>query len=135
MAETSVARLMLAAARRDEQAFRALAALPAMNDAVIGFHAHQCVEKALKAVLAHAGIAFRRTHDIAELLDLLSDAGVVSPPHADRLDELNPFAVEARYGLVEPGALDRDAATLMVGAVVAWADDLLSKPPSPREQQ
>lgn len=41
MAEASVARLMLAAARRDEQAFRALAALPAMNDAAIGFHAHQ----------------------------------------------------------------------------------------------
>ncbi|OGA54700.1 MAG: hypothetical protein A3G24_10185 [Betaproteobacteria bacterium RIFCSPLOWO2_12_FULL_62_13] len=90
MAETSVARLMLAAARRDEQAFRALAALPAMNDAVIGFHAHQCVEKALKAVLACAGIAFRRTHDVAELLDLLSDAGHAPPPNADRLDELNP---------------------------------------------
>lgn len=128
MAEASVARLMLAAARRDEQAFRALAALPAMNDAVIGFHAHQCVEKALKAVLAHAGIAFRRSHDIAALLDLLSDAGVVSPPHADRLDELNPFAVEARYGLVEPGALDREAATRMVDSTMAWAEGLLSTP-------
>ena len=103
MAETSIARLMLAAARRDEQAFIALAALPAMNDAVIGFHAHQCVEKALKAVLAHCGVAFRRTHDVAELLDLLSDAGCALPAEANRLDELNPYAVEARYGLVEPG--------------------------------
>ena len=129
MAEASVARLMLAAARRDEQAFRALAALPAMNDAVVGFHAHQCVEKALKAVLAHGAIVFRRSHDIAELLDLLSDAGVVSPPHEDRLDELNPFAVEARYGLVEPGPLDREAALRMVDSTMAWAVDLLSTSP------
>lgn len=135
MAETSVARLLLAAAHRDEQAFRALAALPAMNDAAIGFHAHQCVEKALKAVLARAGIVFRRTHDIAELLDLLSDAGHTLPPNAERLDELNPYAVEARYGLVEPGALDREAATGMVGAVIAWAQDLLSKPSAPEKRE
>jgi HEPN domain-containing protein len=126
MAEASVARLMFAAAGRDEQAFRALAALPAMNDAAIGFHAHQSVEKALKAVLAHAGVAFRRSHDIAELLDLLSDAGVVSPPHSERLDELNPFAVEARCGLVEPGALDRDVAMRMVDSTMVWAEGLLS---------
>ena len=68
MPEASVARLMLAAARRDEQAYRVLVAVPDMNDAVIGFHAHQCVEKALKGVLAHKAVIFRRTHDIAELL-------------------------------------------------------------------
>lgn len=131
MAEASVARLMLAAARRDEQAYRVLAALPDMNDAVIGFHAHQCVEKALKAVLAYAGVAFRRTHDIAELLDLLSDAGCALPPDVERLDELNPYAVEARYGLVEPGALDREAATRMVDSTMTWAEGLLSKPSPP----
>jgi HEPN domain-containing protein len=57
---------------------------------VVGFHLQQCVEKALKAVLSHAGIAFRRTHDIAELLDLIADRGLGPPPYADWLDELNP---------------------------------------------
>lgn len=128
MAETSVARLMLAAARRDEQAFRALVAVPDMNDPAIGFHAHQCVEMALKAVLAHAGIVFRRTHDIAELLDLLSDAGRGAPPESEPLDELNPYAVEARYGLIEPGGLDRDTASRMVEAVLSWAEGQLSAP-------
>lgn len=133
MVEASVARLLLAAALRDEQAFRALAAVPEMNDAAIGFHAHQCVEKALKAVLAQGGIAFRRTHDIGELLDLLSDAGKTQPPHADRLDELNPYAVEPRYGLVEPGALNREAATRMVDSTIAWAASLVpSAPPAER---
>jgi hypothetical protein len=41
MVEESVAKLLLAAAERDRQAFRALVAIPEMNDAVIGFHAHQ----------------------------------------------------------------------------------------------
>ena len=131
MVEASVAQLLLAAARRDEQAYRALAALPDMNDAAIGFHAHQCVEKALKAVLAHGGIAFRRTHDIAELLDILNDAERDHPPGADRLDELNPYAVEARYGLVHPVGLDREATSLMVGGVLAWAERQLMNPPPP----
>jgi HEPN domain-containing protein len=51
MAEESLAELLLSAAKRDRQAFRALAAIPEMNDAAIGFHAHQCVEKSLKAIL------------------------------------------------------------------------------------
>jgi HEPN domain-containing protein len=128
MGEESVAKLLLAAAKRDQQAFRALVAIPEMNDAVIGFHAHQCIEKALKAALAHAGIAFRRTHAVAELLDLLHDIGRGSPPFSERLDELDPYAVEARYGLVEPFALDREAASRMVEEVVGWAETQLATP-------
>jgi len=130
MVEASVAQLLLAAARRDEQAFRALVTLPEMNDAAIGFHAHQCIEKALKGVLAQAGIAFRRTHDLGELLDLLSDAGRARPPDAEQLDELNPYAVEARYGLVGPGALDRGKATRMVDSTLAWAAGQIPAVPS-----
>ncbi|MBI4291511.1 MAG: HEPN domain-containing protein [Betaproteobacteria bacterium] len=135
MAEPSVAEILLAAACRDEQAFRALAALPDMNDTVIGFHAHQSVEKALKAVLAHTGVAFRRTHNVGELLDLLRDARIPLPVAAEHLDELDPYAVEARYGLVEPGALNRSAATAMVTTTIAWAQDRLSKPSEPAERQ
>lgn len=129
MAESSVAGMLLSADLRDEQAFLALAAVPDMNDAAIGFHAHQCVEKALKAVLARAGVAFWRTHDIGELLDLLWDAGGALPPDAEHLDELNPYAVEARYGLVEPGVLDREATRGMVSTTMAWAQAALSKYP------
>ena len=135
MPEASVARLMLAAAHRDEQAYHALVALPDMNDAVIGFHAHQCVEKTLKGVLAHNAVVFRRTHDIAELLDLLTDAKIDLPPHGDRLDEITPFAVEARYGLADPGRVDRAATTHMVGDLLAWAKDQFSKPSTTLEGQ
>jgi HEPN domain-containing protein len=98
-----------------------------MNDAAIGFHAHQSIEKALKSVLAHAGVHFRRTHDVAELLDLLHDSDCAMPPFSERLDELDPYAVEARYGLIEPVALDRDAASRVVEAVIAWAETQLGR--------
>jgi hypothetical protein len=39
----------------------------------------------------------------------LEDSGLPAPPYADRLDELNPYAVEMRYGLIEPTGLDRSA--------------------------
>jgi HEPN domain-containing protein len=121
MAEPTLADILIGLAEQDALAFRKLFTDPEIHDALIGFHAQQAVEKSLKAVLSHAGVVFRRTHDIAELLDLLSDASLPTPPHAERLDELNPYAVEMRYGLVGPGGLDRDATNAMIDAVLAWA--------------
>lgn len=72
---------------------------------------------------------FRRTHDIAERMDLLEDAGLAASPHADHLAELDPYAVEMRYGLVEPGDLARAATGLWIRDVIAsprptpWFDD------------
>jgi HEPN domain-containing protein len=69
MDERTLAETLLLAAERDQQAFRKLADDPTLQDSLAGFHAQQAVEKALKGVLAHAQVPFRRTHDIAELLD------------------------------------------------------------------
>jgi HEPN domain-containing protein len=96
MAEQSVASILIDSAEQDLRAALVLSQAPGLGDGVVGFHLQQCVEKALKAVLSHAGIAFRRTHDIAELLDLIADRGLGPPPYADWLDELNPYAAEAR---------------------------------------
>jgi len=120
MAERTIAETLLICAERDWQASLKLSGDPALHDSLAGFHAQQAVEKALKAVLSQAGVAFRRTHDLAELLDLLTDSGLPAPPHADHLDELNPYAVEMRYGLVEPAGLDRTKTSLWVKDVIAW---------------
>lgn len=128
MAEPDLARILLTAAERDRQAYDKLAADPDMHDSVAGFHAQQAVEKALKAVLARAGVVVRRTHDIAELLDLMEDNGLPAPPYADRLDELNPYAVEMRYGLVEPGPLDRSGIAAWLRAVISWASQQTGMP-------
>jgi HEPN domain-containing protein len=124
MDEVSFARLLWQSAKHDAAACATLAADPAIHDSIVGFHAQQAVEKALKAVLAHRRVAFRRTHDIVELLDLLSDHDL-DPPHAARLDELNPYAVAARYGLLDPGALNRAEAQHWVADVLNWASALL----------
>jgi HEPN domain-containing protein len=110
------------AAERDLVVWRKLVADPEVHDAMLGFHAQQVVEKCLKSVLATAQVPFRRTHDLAELLDALTDAGLPLPPHADRLDELNPYAVEARYGMGGVAPLDRAAVTDWLADVVRWVD-------------
>ncbi|MBI4754444.1 MAG: HEPN domain-containing protein [Betaproteobacteria bacterium] len=129
MVEESVARLLLETARRDAHAVEVLARMPDMHDAIVGFHAQQAVEKALKAVLSANGIAFRRTHDIAERLDLIADNRLAPPPHADILDEFNPFAVEARYGLVGVGtlALPRSTVCNVIEDVLRWAGGMVNR--------
>ena len=61
------------------------------------FHAQQCAEKYLKAMLEEAGLVFSRTHDLLLLHNL---ALPVSPGLAaiqTYLGFLNPFAVAYRY--------------------------------------
>ena len=62
----------------------------------ICFHAQQCVEKYLKALLSYHKIDFPKTHDVAELLALLpANSRLGLKP--EELAELNPYAVEGRY--------------------------------------
>jgi HEPN domain-containing protein len=49
-----LARQFLRLAQDDHVAARALLDVAAVSDAIVGFHAQQAVEKALKAVLAEA---------------------------------------------------------------------------------
>ena len=61
------------------------------------FHAQQCAEKALKALLLHFGIDFPKTHAIEVLLDLLKTQGICIPKDVDESFELTEYAVHTRY--------------------------------------
>jgi HEPN domain-containing protein len=122
----SIANMLLESARQDEAACKLLAASAEITDAIIGFHAQQAAEKSIKSVLSHKGVEFRRTHDLIALLDMLQDNALSAPPHADWLDELNPYAVEARYGTIAPDGLNRQYVLAVVAEVVAWAQLQLS---------
>lgn len=64
--------------------------------ATVGFHAQQCVEKYLKAVLVTKGIEFPKTHDIEKLVGLLPLGIRISLPiAAQRL--LTTYATVTRY--------------------------------------
>lgn len=118
--------LLIDSASQDVAACKLLADSPGIGDAIVGFHAQQAIEKSLKAVLSARMIEFRRTHDLISLLDLLQDNGVLAPPEADWLDELNPYAVEARYGTIGPGGLDRTRALRAAEHVLQWAREQTS---------
>jgi HEPN domain-containing protein len=95
-----------------------------MRDDVVGFHAQQAVEKALKVALVLADIDFPRTHDLRELADIADEAGVEVPDSIKEARWLTPWAAQLRYDMLEP--LDRDAAFLIAADAVGWARGLLS---------
>lgn len=68
---------------------------------VVCFHAQQCVEKYLKALLILNGIEFPRTHQISSLLALIP-APVRPDLTPEEQDTLTEYAVTTRY----PGDYD-----------------------------
>jgi HEPN domain-containing protein len=74
------------------------------TDAVC-FHAQQCVEKYLKAVLVMRQIEFARTHDLRILMELIPSTIRIGLDTAEQ-DRLTKFAVVTRYpGEEEPISL------------------------------
>jgi HEPN domain-containing protein len=63
-------------------------------DLVFGFHAHQAIEKALKAVIAASGLEFPLTHNIAALLNIVNKARVRNIPPVSEPGLLTVFAVQ-----------------------------------------
>jgi HEPN domain-containing protein len=74
------------------------------------FHAHQCAEKYLKAVLVARQAVFPKTHDLTSLFELCGRAGVMLSLEEDDLDTLSEHAVRARYPGAEPSVDDARAA-------------------------
>lgn len=121
-----VADVLLARARSDLRACRVLADDHDMGDDVVGFHAQQAVEKALKVGLTLAGIAFPRTHDLDFLIARARDARVVLPPSFEDADWLTPWAAQLRYDEA-PAPLDRAGALAAAATAVSWAEALLQR--------
>ena len=122
------ARGLLRRARDDAYVVEQLARDSAAPDWIIGFHAQQAVEKALKAVLAAAGVQFPRTHNIAMLLALLQQNGIQAPDQDVFLERLTPFGVAARYDreLDQSFSLNRERTRLEILALLDWAEAMLS---------
>lgn len=117
---------MLVKARADLSAARLLAGHAEQDDGVVGFHAQQACEKALKAVIAIREVEIPRIHDLEALVELLGGAGVDLPDDLGEIGSLTAWAVTMRYD--EPDAsLDRDAAVATAAAAVEWAETLVEQ--------
>jgi len=72
------------------------------------FHAQQCAEKYLKALLTLRSVPFPKTHDLAELLHLFPPGLQLNLPLED-VDRLTDYAMETRYPSFQ-GVPSRDEA-------------------------
>ena len=61
------------------------------------FHAQQCAEKYLKAILQEQSIPFGRTHNLIALLDLLLSRNGAWADARQHLEVLTVYAVSVRY--------------------------------------
>ena len=126
------ARVLLRKAQDDERLAVLVVDNAVVSDEQIGFLAQQAVEKTVKAVLSLRGIRYRRTHDLAELLDLLKASGIAYPCEMDGCVTLTPFAAEMRYDYLPPEesaeeSFDRANALRLVRAALEWAEELISR--------
>lgn len=113
--------VLLTKARNDAVVLRKIAADPEIADEIVGFHAQQTVEKALKAVLETREVDYPYTHDLARLFELLDGTGGAPEGRDDAL-ALSPWAAEFRYGDVMAHSLDRDEAIAAATAILEWAE-------------
>lgn len=61
------------------------------------FHAQQCAEKYMKALLISKGTDFPKTHDLLMLNNLCSKAGILLEIEPKLLNTLTDYAVRTRY--------------------------------------
>lgn len=122
--------VLLSLAREDLCSAQALHRATGISERPVGFHAQQAVEKALKAVLAHLGVEFPFTHDIAALIELCEDQHLELPPQLQEADRLSPYAATVRYGLGDPATVDSPDALRWASLAVEWAEGQVSDSPS-----
>lgn len=125
MNEDELPSKLLTLARRDLRAAEILRDEPDVGDGIVGFHTQQAAEKALKAWLTILGIEFPRTHDLSLLIHKLSDAGVEVTTLWELLN-LNPFAVQLRYEILDDEPLDQEATLEQVTALLDQVEGLLT---------
>jgi len=88
------------------------------------------VEKYLKALLCQKRFAYRRTHDLVELIDALKPAGCAIPANVEAAKNLQPYAVQFMYDDVpvgSPAAMDQASVDAHVQAVKAWVQNQIAQ--------
>lgn len=115
-------RTLLRSAAQDMAVLRVILDAPEIEIEGVCFHAQQCVEKALKAMLAMHGVVYERTHNLVSLADTLADLGVAAPVDTETLLRLNPCAVTFRYGDMKIPNITRQEAMTDAALILEWAN-------------
>jgi HEPN domain-containing protein len=123
--EQDLAEQLLRRAEEDAAGAKGMLPIHEVADVLVGFHAQQAVEKALKAVLAARGVEFAHRHDLRVLIGQCENVGIRLPEDLVEVDLLSPYAAELRYDDDTVHAVDRDTASSWATAVVQWARSLI----------
>ncbi len=118
-------------AEEDLSVARSLAALASPPRDIVSFHCQQAVEKYLKALLQELGVAFPKTHDLEDLLELLLPHDATLAGLSRGLDSLTQYAVEYRYPIVRAKTRQMKSALRIAERAVAELRTRLGLPPSP----
>ncbi|MBK6648119.1 MAG: HEPN domain-containing protein [Anaerolineales bacterium] len=89
------------------------------------FHAQQCAEKYMKAILVFREQRFPMTHDLVILNTLLQQVGVDMQISEDLLELLSSYAVRARYSGETPEMDDAKEALKIAKQVRAFSRKFL----------
>lgn len=126
MIPSEQARLLLRKAAQDQAVLEKLLDDPAIDDETLGYHAQQAAEKLLKALLAHGGYNYPRSHNIGLLLDLLEDHGLPLPEPFQVVEVLTPFGTVFRYDdLPLEDSPDRQAWLSLIAALFLFVEGVI----------
>lgn len=98
---------------------------PALNS--VCFHAQQCIEKYLKAVLQENNIPFQKIHDLDVLVELLKGVLPEIEKFREDLIKLNVYAVEVRYPGFTPLEEDAREAVSIMKKVKSFIEEFLQE--------
>jgi len=117
MTEISELKSWITYAEEDYKAAKTLLGLKKPLLSAVCFHAQQCAEKYLKALLILKDVDFPKTHDLATLNTLCSQTGILTGFDPQQLADLTKYAVQARYPGSQP-TLDEAKETLETAKTV-----------------
>ena len=94
------------------------------------YHAQQCAEKSIKAVLVASGIEPPKTHDLEALLRKMPQS-VEIPPKIINAFALTDYASTMRYPGLDVDATENDLAeaVILAEAVLNWAISVIEARP------
>ena len=115
------------AASAEEDFVLARTALQRKKPLVSGacFHAQQCAEKYMKALLISKGADFPKTHDLLMLNNLCSVAGIFLEIEPKYLNTLTDYAARTRYPGQGPNVDDAKEAIELAKLVRSFAEKFL----------
>ena len=102
MTEIGELKSWIAYADEDYNAAKSLLALKKPLLGAVCFHAQQCAEKYLKALLILKDIDFPKTHDLPTLNTLCDQNSILTGFEPQQLADLSKYAVQARYPGSQP---------------------------------